>query len=291
MLAKIVAVALLTLLGAAVAKQRLYVGMRGEILTAAKLLSHKETEDAVSDFFGLHVGMREEILAAAKPSSHNETEDAVSEFLDRVISNLPSAHSSDLNFKFWNFAGRPTNEGVGVLSIADIDVDMLAATIMNVGEYRGNIDYVAESRVVPDPNCNPPQSVHVYQRIKLPLLMPPLHGEILLKDFGERDGWRVLAWQLLDEETGRLNPRQAARLDYNVGAWLLKPDAIAFASSSAPRKSDVGTSAYAMLTKGADATAKTTLKANIKAMVAWSRRGVKLRLGHWRSWWERILGR
>jgi len=264
MLAKTVTVVLLTLLSVAVAKRRLRYGMREEVLNAAKLFSRNETEDAV-----------------------------LRHFLDRVFINLPAAHSSGLNSKFWNFAGRPTNEGVGVLSIANIDVDMLVATIMNVSEYRGNVDYIEESRAVPDPNCNPPRCVHVYQRFRLPF-MPSLHHEILLKDLGERDGWRVLAWQLIDDETGRLDPRQAARFDYNVGAWLVKPDAVAFASSSAPRPSDVGTLTYAILTKGGDATARTMMKVNIKGMVAWSRRGLVKHQGlfwRFRSWWESIWRR
>jgi len=208
-------------------------------------------------------GNLEVALIAGKPKP------AVSEFLDRVFDHLPAARGTELNFNSWRFADRPTKEGAGVMSIAGVDVDKVAAAIMNVGEYRGHIDYVEESRVIPDRNYKPPKSVHVYQRLKLPVL-PSLQNEIALQDFGMRGGWRVLAWQLLDDETERLDPRKAARFEYNVGAWLLRPDAVAFAASSAPRKSDVGAMSYAILTKGADATAKTAIKVNIKGMVAWS---------------------
>jgi len=240
-LAKTVTVALVALLSSAVAKRFLQDGMLGEVLSAAEF------------------------------SSHNEKKDTVNEFLDRVFSNLPAPRGGDLNFKSWRHAGRPTHEGVGVMSIPDVDVDKLAATIMNVGAYKGHIDYVEESRVISDRECKPPGCVHGYQRIKLPVL-PSLQHEIVIKDFGLRDGWRVLAWQLLEKETEALDKKKAARFDYNVGAWLLKPDAVAYAASSAPRKKDVGAMQYAVLTKGADAAAKKALKVSIKGMVKWSRR-------------------
>ncbi|HCH64836.1 MAG TPA: hypothetical protein DFR83_18670 [Deltaproteobacteria bacterium] len=196
---------------------------------------------------------------------------SASAFLDRVFANLPSARGSDLQFNAWRHAGRPTSEGVGTLGMPGIDVDALAATIMNVGEYRGNIDYVEESRVIADPQYAGSKSVRFYQRVKVPMLAQ-IQMELVITDFGERDGWRVVAWHMLESETERLNPRQGARSDYNVGAWLLKPDAVAYALSSAPKKKDVGRLKFAALTRGADASAAQVVKANIKGMVAWSRR-------------------
>jgi len=194
----------------------------------------------------------------------------IKDFLERVFSNLPDA-ATDFNFKSWRFDGRPTNEGVGIMSITGFDVDKLAASIFAVGEFPGNIDYVEETRVIPDPKYKPPKAIHYYQRLKLPLLSP-MHNEIVLFDFGQRNGWRVLGWQQLDDETERLSPNKAARFEYNVGAWLIKPDAVAFATSSSPRKSDVSAFQYAIITKGGDATAKAAVKVNINGMVAWSRR-------------------
>ena len=56
-------------------------------------------------------------------------------------------------------------------AVPGVDVDKLAATIMNVGQYRGNIDYVEE--VAPaDARFNPPQSVR-FQRVKVPMLAQP----------------------------------------------------------------------------------------------------------------------
>ena len=196
---------------------------------------------------------------------------SASAFLDRVFANLPAARGSDLQFKAWRHAGRPTSEGVGTLAVPGVDVDKLAATIMNVGQYRGNIDYVEESRTIADARFNPPQSVRFYQRVKVPMLAQ-IQMELVITDFGDRDGWRVVAWHQLDAETERLNARQGARSDYNVGAWLIKSDAVAYALSSAPKKSDVGRLKFAALTRGADASAAQVVKANIKGMVAWSRR-------------------
>ena len=68
----------------------------------------------------------------------------------------------------------------------------------------------------------------------------------------------------------------AAYWSYHVmglGAWLLADDAVGYALSSAPRKSDVGTLKYMAMTKGADATAGEVLKQNIQGMIAWAHRG------------------
>ena len=54
---------------------------------------------------------------------------------------------------------------------------------------------------------------------------------------------------------------------------LLADDAVGYALSSAPRKSDVGTLKYMAMTKGADATAGEVLKQNIQGMIAWAHRG------------------
>ena len=196
---------------------------------------------------------------------------SASAFLDRVFANLPAVRGADLNFKAWRYAGRPTSEGVGVLGIPGIDVDKLASKIMNVGEYRGNIDFVEEARLIADPNHKPPTSARFYQRVKVPMIAQ-IQMELVITDFGEREGWRVCAWHQLDAETDRLSTRKGARSDYNVGAWLLKPDAVAYALSSAPKKADVGRLKFAALTRGADASAPQVVKANIKGMVAWSRR-------------------
>jgi len=188
-------------------------------------------------------------------------------FLDRVFQHLP-AYGGKFTYKAWSHARRPTSEGVGILPLAGVDVDKMAARIMDVGNYKGNIDYVQEGRVIKD---NRPESVHFYQRIKVPVLAQ-IHMELTLTDYGIRDGWRVLAWHQMDAETLKLSTKQGARSEYNVGAWLLKDDRVAYALSSAPRKEDVGRLKFAALTKGADAGATQVLKNNIEGMFRWSKR-------------------
>lgn len=191
-------------------------------------------------------------------------------FLDRVFSNLPSV-GGKFTFNAWRHGGRPTSEGVGVLPGVSVDIDKMVARIMAVDSYRGNIDYVEESRFVQDAEHNPPSAVHFYQRIKVPVLAE-IQMELVMTDHGTRDGWRVLAWHQLDAATERLSTRKGARSEYNVGAWLLKGNAVGYALSSAPRKSDVGRLKFAALTKGADASAAKVVKANIEGMIRWSKR-------------------
>jgi len=254
MLAKGVTVTLLVLLIAAVAKRRLQDGMREE---GPPFWTRRSDPGRV------------DVLSPTDPAGPG-TESDVSGFLDRVFDSLPDRlFDKHLDFKAWRVSGRPTKEGVGVMSIRGIDVDKLAATIMNVSEYQGNIPYVQESRVIANPDHVPPESVHFYLRLKMPKL-PALQSELVLSDFGERDGWRVLAWYLLHDETDRLSPREAARCDYNFGAWLLRPDAVAHAATSAPMRPDVAGWQYATFTSGADALA--TCRVNIQSMVALSRR-------------------
>lgn len=188
-------------------------------------------------------------------------------FLDRVFSNLPRA-GARFEFNAWRHAGRPTSEGVGILPMSGVDVEAVAARVMDVGNYVGNIDYVVQGRVTGNDG---PGTVRFYQKIKVPVLAE-IQMHLKLTDHGERDGWRVLAWDQLEAETAALNPKQGARSAYNVGAWLIKPDAVGYALSSAPRKEDVGRLKFAALTKGADAGAAQVVKANIEGMVRWSKR-------------------
>ena len=194
---------------------------------------------------------------------------SASAFLDRVFSNLPNG-GGKFAFNAWRHAGRPTSEGGGILPVS-VDVDKMVGRIMGVGSYKGNIDYVEESRAIADPAHVPPKAVRFYQRIKVPVLAE-IQMELVLTDFGERDGWRVIGWHQLDAETRALNTRRGARSEYNVGGWLLKPGAVGYALSSAPMKSDVGRLKFAALTRGADASAAKVVKANIEGMIRWSKR-------------------
>jgi hypothetical protein len=191
-------------------------------------------------------------------------------FVDRVFQNLPS-RDRGFQWKNWRQAGRPTNEGVGILPRPGIDVGAMASRIMDVDHYRGSIDFVDECRTVSDPRFSLPSAVRFYQRVKLPFI-GAVHHELVLEDLGDREGWWVLAWHL-HSATADLDKKVGARSDYNVGAWLLRSDAVGYALSSAPVKGDVGRLKFAALTKGADAGAATVLQKNIEGMIRWSRRG------------------
>ncbi len=192
-------------------------------------------------------------------------------FLDRVFSHLPRVSAGRFEFASWSQAGKPTLEGVGVLGVGGIDVDRLAARIMDVDHYKGNIAHVEECRAVSDPAYQPPKAVRFYQRVNVPMLARIQH-ELALVDHGQRDGWRVLGWHQIDAATAGLSTKDAARSAYNDGGWLIRPDAVAYALSSAPRKEDVGRLKFAALTKGADKAASKVVRANIEGMIAWSRR-------------------
>lgn len=196
---------------------------------------------------------------------------SASEFLDRVFPHIGKLSPRRFSFEAWRHAGRPTNEGVGLLPGMTVDVDRMAARIMDVDNYAGNIEYVEESRAVQGPEHSPPSAVRFYQRIKVPVL-GALQTELVLTDFGVRDGYRVLAWHQQDAATRALNPRKGARTDYNLGAWLIRADAVAYALSSAPRRDDLGRLKFAALTKGADAGAAKMVQANIRGMIDWSNR-------------------
>ena len=187
-------------------------------------------------------------------------------FVDRVFSNLPAV-GGRFTFKSWAQAGKATREGVGILP-ANVDVDALAKRIMSVDHYAGNIEFVAENRTIPDAACDPPQSVRFYQRVKLPII-GSIHHELVMEDLGERDGWRVLAWYQ-HPASDALDKRIGARSQYNDGAWLLRPDAVGYALSSAPRKEDVGRLKYTAMTKGADAGAAKVVQSNIEGMIRWA---------------------
>lgn len=190
-------------------------------------------------------------------------------FVDRVFRNLPR-WGSGFAFASWKQAGKVTKEGVGILSTS-VDVDAVVARVMDVGRYVGNIDFVDICRPVSDPAHEPPKSVRFYQKIKIPVI-GALHHELVLEDLGERDGWRVLGWYR-HPGSDTLNKREGARAEYNDGAWLVRPEAVGYALSSAPSRADVGRIKFAALTKGADAGAPRAVQANIEGMLKWARRG------------------
>lgn len=195
---------------------------------------------------------------------------SANEFLDRVFEHVPDLpRGVGFQSKNWPYAKRPTSEGVGLLP-AEIDVDAMVGRILAVEEYPRNIRYVDSVEILQKRSDT---DFTYVQRINLPML-GGLQSALAIRDDGEREGFRVVSWQQDDAATEALDKTTGgARTEYNLGAWLLKPDEVVYALASAPRKQDVGSLKYAVMTKGAEATAREVLKGNIEGMVAWSKRG------------------
>ena len=192
-------------------------------------------------------------------------------FVDRVMQRLPAAVPGDFTFTHWNHDGRPTDEGFGLMPAPGVDPEKLIAAVMDVNGYVGNVDHVAECRAIPDDRYTPPAAVRFYQKVSLPML-GNVHLELVLHDLGEREGYRVAAWDLLRNETDALSSKAGFRSDYNTGAWIVKPGVIGYALASAPKRNDVGFLKWKALTTGADVAASRVLKSAIEGVAGWAAR-------------------
>lgn len=193
---------------------------------------------------------------------------AAEDFIDRVLPHAAELGREKFSFTSWRFANRPTNEGVGLQPVS-VDVDAIAQCILDAEGYPANVKYVESTEIIDRASD---VDVHYIQRMNLPVL-GRIQVQIHLADYGEHDGWRVIAWDQDEDGTKALDKKRGFRTQYNLGAWLLQSDAVAYALSSAPLKSDVGTIKYTLLTKGADVTASDVVRQNIDGMVAWAKRG------------------
>jgi hypothetical protein len=198
---------------------------------------------------------------------------SLQQLLKRVLERIPEkgAGVTDWVFKHWSAPGRVTDESVGILPLPGVDATKFLGRVMDVNGYTGPIPHVVESRAVSDPRFQPPEKVRFYQRLKIPLI-GEMHQESVLEMLGERGGYQVAGWSLLDKETEALNPKVAIRGQYSDGAWMVGPGVVAYALSSAPRRDDVGFLKWKALTTGADVAAAKVVKGNIQAMAEWARR-------------------
>ncbi|MEZ5185072.1 MAG: hypothetical protein R2720_04955 [Candidatus Nanopelagicales bacterium] len=194
---------------------------------------------------------------------------SANEFLDRVMPHVAELSQERFSHTSWRFEGRPTSEGVGLMPHPDTDVDVMVAHILDVEAYPDNVKFVESIDIV---ERRSETDVTYVQRMNLPLI-GRIQVQIHLSDYGERDGYRVVAWDQDDDATAALDKKRGARTAYNLGAWLLREDAVGYALASAPLKKDVGTLKYLAMTKGADATAGEVLRQNIHAMIEWAHRG------------------
>lgn len=193
---------------------------------------------------------------------------SLEEFLTRVNEHLPSLSRDKFSSESWRYQDRPTSEGLGLMPGVSVDPENVVAHILDVEAYPANVKYV-EDTIVSERGDN---YVIYTQKVKLPVF-GGLQFVIKLEDLGERDGYRVVGWSQIDDATEALDKKNGgARTEYNLGAWLVKADEIAYALSAVPVKKDVGSLKYAVMTKGADATASSVLSDNIQAMIEWSAR-------------------
>ena len=195
----------------------------------------------------------------------------VAQFLDRVFAHLPAGVPTSYEFESWEQAGKPTDEGVGLMPAAGTNIEAMVKRIMDVDHYKGNIDAVLESRTLKDTRFSPPKSVRFYQRINLSAI-GEMQMDLVLVDEGVRKGYRTVFWYLNKPETKALDRSQGMRSDYNVGAWLISDKAVGYALSSAPLKDDCNFLQWQSLTTGADLAAKPVVETNIKGMIKWSKR-------------------
>jgi hypothetical protein len=192
---------------------------------------------------------------------------AAEEFLDRVLPHVAGLNREKFNHTSWRFANRPTSEGVGILP-TQVDVESVVAHVLDVEHYPGNVKYVESTEMIEQRSDT---DFTYIQRMNLPVI-GRIQVQIHLADYGERGGYRVVAWDQDGDGTAALDKTRGARTQYNLGAWLIQSDAVAYALSSAPLKSDVGTLKFLAMTKGADVTAGEVIRTNIEGMVGWSAR-------------------
>lgn len=194
--------------------------------------------------------------------------DSAEDFLGRVMGHVGDLDPDKFSYESWKFEGRPTSEGVGMVPNKQVNVQKMVDCILNVEDYPKDVQYVEHTEILE--RFSDTDFTYV-QRVKLPII-GRIQMAIRLADFGERDGYRVVAWAQEDDATMALNKKQGYRTAYNLGAWLLKDDQVSYALSSCPMKKDVGSLKFAIMTKGGEATGGQVVQSNITGMTAWSER-------------------
>jgi hypothetical protein len=195
----------------------------------------------------------------------------VQAFLDRVVSRLPAGKPSAFQFVHWNHAGRPTDEGLGIMPFPGLDPAKVIDAVMDVDHYVGNLDHVAVCRSIKDPKYVPPEKVRFYQRVDVPVI-GSIHHELVLQRLGEKNGYQLAGWDILRAATDALSAKEGYRSDYSHGIWLAAPGVLGYALGSAPKRDDVGFLKWKALTSGADAAASRVLRGNLEAMARWAGR-------------------
>jgi hypothetical protein len=205
------------------------------------------------------------------PSTLDGAPSEVREFLNRVLEKIPERGTGVTGYEFWHWdwEGKPTQEAIGLKAIPGVDPDQFIARVMDVDRYKGNAAHVEACRSILDPAYTPPEKVRFFQLVSIPGVAK-VQYELVLVNAGTVKGYRVAYWYLLKDKTMSLDPKIAARSDFNIGAWLVGPGVVGYALSSWPKRDDVNTLQWLSLTSGANALAKKVVEANIDGMAAWA---------------------
>ena len=244
----------------------LLFGLLGGIVSVFALGPQGETDSGPT--------VRKQVIH--EPVRRSKLDDAppeVREFLDRVLEKTPKGGAGVTGYRFWDWEwkGRPTHEAIGLKAIPGADPDELVARVMDVDGYVGHVAHVEVSRSRPAPAFKPSEKVRVFQVISVPRVAR-VQQELVLVDAGTVKGYRVVYWYLLKDKTSALDPKVAARADFNIGAWLVAPGVVGYALSSWPLREDVNALQWVSLTSGENALAKRIFERNIDGMAAWAKK-------------------
>ena len=198
-------------------------------------------------------------------------EPEVRAFLGRVLLRVPPSSESltGYQFAYWTQEGKLTQEVVRLKAIPSATPATLIPRIKDVDHYTGNIAHVEVCESKQDSRFKPPKRMRFYQKISVPVVSTIQH-ELVLVDAGTVQGYRVIYWYLLEDETKQLARKNGARSAFNVGAWLVAPGKVGYALSSWPHRDDVNKYQWFTLTNIADAAARKVVEGNIDGMVAWA---------------------
>jgi hypothetical protein len=212
-----------------------------------------------------------DVSPATRPTGMDGAPPEVREFLGRVLEKLPDSGADVRGYQFqhWEWEGKLTREAVGIKATPGVDPRQVIARVMDVDRYPGNIAHVEACRSKQDAAFSAPEKVRFYQLISVPGVAKVQH-ELVLADAGTVKGYRLAYWHLLKDQTQSLDPKVAARSDFNIGAWLVAPGAVGYALSSWPKRDDVNAFQWLSMTTGANAFAKRVVEANIDGMTAWA---------------------
>lgn len=205
--------------------------------------------------------------AAPTPGNVQTAPPEVRLFLNRVFAHVPSSPSAVAGdiFESWAVPNHPTKEAVALKRIPGIEVEAVMKQIMDVDIGANEMKYMPVGYHIDDPAFQLPGAVRFYQVIEVPYITRVQH-ELALIDAGMVRGYRLVYWYLLKAETQRLDLKNGARSEHNVGAWLVAPGVLGYALGSWPVKADLSWATWELLTTGANLAARKVFSDNLDDM-------------------------